>query len=102
MAHSTCSRVGNVCRRTRLTFLLTSIALLGCDSQDEIRHYSIPKPELVYADNHVDAGASAAQGGEDATDPTDRLLGAIVPREARTWYFKMTGPLDLVAQQEGA
>ncbi len=30
------------------------------------------------------------------------MLGAIVPRETQSWYFKMTGPMNLVAQQESA
>ena len=62
----------------------------------------MPKPELVYAENHVDAAPATAQPGQESTEPTDRLLGAIVPRAAQTWYFKMTGPMDLVARQEPA
>ncbi len=31
-----------------------------------------------------------------------RLLGAIVPYEGATWFFKLTGPVELVAQEKPA
>ena len=34
--------------------------------------------------------------------PTDRMLGAIVPHGAQTWYFKMIGPMEAVASQGAA
>ena len=35
-------------------------------------------------------------------EPTDRMLGAVVPRGGQTWYFKMNGEKDLVADQREA
>ena len=75
----------------------------GCGKQEAIRHYKVPKPAELYAQNHVDA-ASQPQASvvQRSTAPTDRLLGAIVPRGDRSWYFKLTGPMDLIATQEPA
>lgn len=35
-------------------------------------------------------------------DKPARLLGAIVPYEGATWFFKLTGPVDLVAREKPA
>lgn len=56
----------------------------------------VPKYETIYAANH--------QGDVDSTDSTevpqtDRMLGAIVPRGQRTWFFKLAGPKDAVSAQ---
>ena len=102
MAHSTYGRVGTACYLTKFAPLLASLVLSGCGGQEEVRHYKVPKPEQLFAQNHVDLKPAPPQPGEQPTEPTDRLLGAIVPRTSRTWYFKMTGPMDLVAQQEQA
>ena len=56
----------------------------------------IPKYDTIYASNH--------QGDLDSTDSadvpeTDRMLGAIVPRGARTWFFKLAGPKAAVGAQ---
>jgi hypothetical protein len=80
--------------------VLAGAALVGCDSQEAVRHYRVPKPQVVYAQNHVKPAVESSE--QDPAIPSDRMLGAIVPRPAKTWYFKMTGPMDLVAEQEAA
>jgi len=37
-----------------------------------------------------------------AADKPVRMLGAIVPYEGATWFFKLTGPVDLVAKEKPA
>jgi hypothetical protein len=39
--------------------------------------------------------------GGSASQPV-RMLGAIVPYEGATWFFKLTGPVDLVAREKPA
>jgi len=95
------SRRGRFQRALLAVSLLAGLATLGCGDRQEIRHYKVLKPELVYAINHVDPDDTGDAEGL-AGGPTDRLLGAIVPRGSRTWYFKLTGPPQLVADQEGA
>jgi hypothetical protein len=73
--------------------------LLGCGSKEAVYHYRIPKRELLYAANHVEKTEAPADRSAPSAQPADRLLGAIVPHGAQTWYFKMTGPMDLVASQ---
>jgi hypothetical protein len=78
-----------------------TLAAAGCGPQEAVQHYRVPKPELVYAANHVRPAAEAA-GRPVRSANADRLLGAIVPRDDRTWYFKMIGPRDAVASQAAA
>ncbi len=91
--------------------LLAAVAggLSGCSDQEPVRHYKVPKPDQLYASNHVEKTAAAAEGqgsikpaASHSTKPTDRLLGAIVPFGEKTWYFKMTGPIGAVATQKDA
>ncbi|MHB8969042.1 MAG: hypothetical protein ACYC3X_03075 [Pirellulaceae bacterium] len=77
-------------------------ALSGCGSEEAVRHYRVPKPELLHAENHVEKAAEPAADPLSLAQPTDRLLGAIVPHGAQTWYFKMMGPLEAVASQDTA
>ena len=62
----------------------------------------MPKPELLYAENHVEKSAESKPETSPVATPTDRLLGAVVPHGAQTWYFKMVGPMDAVASQGAA
>jgi hypothetical protein len=54
--------------------------LLGCQNDEEIRHYQVPKEEAP---------------------PLNRLLGAIVPKGDKAWwFFKLVGPLPLVEEHK--
>jgi hypothetical protein len=62
----------------RLRLLLVGLAaalLAGCQ-QDEIRTYTVPKAEMT------------------------RLLGAILPHDDSTWFFKVSGPATAVGTHE--
>ncbi len=39
-------------------------------------------------------------GGPQAPPEANRILGAILPRDNVTWFFKMTGPSELVGKQK--
>jgi hypothetical protein len=49
----------------------------------------------------ADAPASLIEliGPESAGDNRQSILGVMLERGSQTWFFKMTGPADLVAQQ---
>ncbi|EIQ01751.1 hypothetical protein OpiT1DRAFT_00325 [Opitutaceae bacterium TAV1] len=47
---------------------------------------------------HIDVIELAATAGS----PPPRVLGAIVPYEGATWFFKLTGPAALVARERAA
>ena len=66
---------------------LSLLAALGC--QDEIRSYQVPKPEPI---------AEAPSAGKAPV----RMIVAMVPHGERTWFFKLTGPAETVAQQQEA
>ncbi len=62
----------------------------------------LAQAELEASVQHLDVGAFhidfvdlTGSGG----NPPMRLLGAIVPHEGQTWFFKLTGPAPLVARE---
>jgi hypothetical protein len=55
------------------------LAFLGC-RDEQIEHYQVARL--------------------DREKPMQRLLGAIIPREDRTWFFKLMGPAPGVAEQK--
>jgi hypothetical protein len=75
----------NLWRRAirRLPWAVALLALAGCQ-EEGIRRYKVPKPE------------------PDDPATMQRLLGAIFPRPADTWVFKLSGPLKEVGAKEEA
>jgi hypothetical protein len=73
----------------RPLFLLAALALLtGCQREEDVRHYTAPKPESP----PIPAAADR---------PTQRILGAIIPREeGRLWVFKLMGPTAILKEHE--
>jgi hypothetical protein len=67
--------------------VLAAFALAGCQKDEEIRHYTVPKP-AVAAD---DSSAGPAR---------QRLLGAIFDRGEEKWFVKLTGPEQAVGGHE--
>ena len=58
----------------------------GCGSDDQqIGSYLVEKPGIVYESNHV--------------SPPDRTLAAIIIWQKTGWFFKLTGPNEMVNQQ---
>jgi hypothetical protein len=68
-------------RRYRCCLLscLLALTLAGCQDPDEIRRYQVARQEAKI-----------------------RLLGAIFPREDRTWFFKLMGPVAAVEENATA
>jgi hypothetical protein len=59
------------------------LAPLGCQPNDEIRHYRVPKPETY-----------------PEPEPKVRMLAAIFPHPEHTWFFKFMAPAaDVKAHQ---
>lgn len=67
---------------TLMLFALVAAAVTGCGENYEIRRYQAPKVTQV------------ASTGE-----SERMLAAIIPRGEQTWFLKMVGPDDAVAEQ---
>lgn len=68
--------------------LPASFLSVGCGPSDEIQSYTVPKEAAAPAV----AAAKTAEAGE----PTDRMLGAILPAGDRAWFFKVAGPIAAV------
>ena len=73
--------------RVALALCLGSLLVMGCEDA-EITTYTIPKPNAVYARNHVEG--------------PDRMLAAMVPRAGQAWFFKVSGLKKVVAEQSEA
>lgn len=82
---------------TALALLAAAVALsiAGCQRQEEIRTYTVEKfPESGTTDSATPTATNAGPAAQ-----TDRIIGAIVPQGARTWFFKMSGPQEAVSEQ---
>ena len=71
----------------RLFVLGVLAAFCGCQKEEEITHYKVPKPE----------NPPLPVRSEKATQ---RLLGAIVPRGDELWVFKLMGPEAAIKAHE--
>ncbi len=64
---------------------LAALVLSGCQQDEEIRRYQVPKPPTF-----------------PEPPAKVRMLAAILPHGERTWFFKLTGPAAVVGQQAEA
>ena len=53
-------------------------------------------------DLHIDLAELLGPAPADEGKPRLRVLGAIVPHNGATWFFKLTGPDALVAREKNA
>ncbi|MFM7163343.1 MAG: hypothetical protein ACKO3P_23580 [Planctomycetaceae bacterium] len=91
-------RRGSVPSRPPAFWLGLGLALLvmGCDSGEPVRRYTaerIPVAGKAKFPQRAEP-ATAAPRRKPQGNPTDRMLGAIVPRADQTWFFKLQGPLS--------
>ena len=71
--------------------LVACVGLLaGCERADQIRRYTVAKPSQ---------SSDTSAPRSDVSDGSDRIIGAIVPREGRSWFFKIAGDDEPVADQ---
>jgi hypothetical protein len=75
------------------------VFLAGCQQQEAIETYSVPKQHVVDRLNHVDGAADRLV---QATAGPERTMAAIVLRDAQGWFFKLAGPPDEVGKQQDA
>ncbi|MGL4420382.1 MAG: hypothetical protein ACRCZF_06940 [Gemmataceae bacterium] len=67
------------------------VAAVGCSSQEDIRVYSAPKPvPFTPPTPTMDKGLPGA-APPDAPGTEYRILGAMFPADAPSWFFKLTG-----------
>lgn len=72
--------------------LLLATLTAGCQRQESISQYEVPKVEAIQLPAPKGAG-----GGTDSAGEPQRMLGAIIPHEGQFWFLKLTGPVDAVA-----
>lgn len=76
------------------------LLVAGCGPDEKIVRYTVDKPPplepLASADPHAGLSLPAKPSGE----PTDRMLGAVIPATPQGWFFKLSGPKEAVAALE--
>lgn len=85
-----------------MAFLAALLAIgltAGCRPEREIRTYRIAKPQ---SSNEESPDPAAAKPIERSGEPTDRMLGAILPGPDQAWFFKAVGPRAAIDSVAGA
>ncbi len=78
---------------SRVIFALAvSLLLAGCNSEDDVRTYNVPKSPRA----QVATGGGTNDAGQGVPS---RMLAAMIPRAGQSWFFKLVGPEATVAQQ---
>jgi hypothetical protein len=84
--------------RTQFVILsaLAPLVYVGCQRAEEITQYPVPKEESI----QLPAPKSA--DGMSAESRPERMLGAILAHGDQTWFFKLSGGVDRVAEKNEA
>ena len=72
------------------------ILCLGCKQKEQIVRHRIPKERSGLADLRSQVETTI----QSPATATDRMIVAIYEFDDATWYFKITGPVDVVEQTE--
>lgn len=74
-----------------VAFALSFIALAGCRPEDEVRTYRIAKPADAPSATPAAIETPAPAAKPPSGEPTDRMIGLIVPGPSQAWFFKAVG-----------
>jgi hypothetical protein len=80
-----------------LFFGLLSAA--GCEKVAQIETYSVAKPPAAVKPRRAPAAVEPAEPRAKPASGPARILAAVVPHGAQTWFFKLTGPSAAVIAQ---
>ncbi|MEK6258287.1 MAG: hypothetical protein AABP62_06665 [Planctomycetota bacterium] len=85
----------SIVARAASGWLLAGASLLcGCEQQEKVASYTVPRHESLQSPKFL--VATAKRKSQPA-----RMLAAIVPHGAELWFFKLQGPPDDVAARDG-
>ena len=91
----TSPRNPSIVARAASGFLLAGVSLLcGCEHQEQVASYTVPRHESLQTPEFL--AATAKRKAQPA-----RMLAAIVPHGSELWFFKLQGPPDDVAARDG-
>lgn len=81
--------------------LITTMLLIGCGQEENITTYRVPKPHVIHESNPPAVSKAQDDVRSFPTESTPatpaRMLGAVVPGEGKSWFFKLTGNPDAAA-----
>ena len=80
---------------------LAAALTVGCQEQEQIQQYTVAKSEVLNPDGDSVTAPAGGTAQPEERYPA-RTLGAIVPQDGQTWYFKIMGPDEAVAGQDEA
>ena len=90
----TSPRNPSIVARAASGFLLAGVSLLcGCEHQEQVASYTVPRHESLQTPEFL--AATAKRKAQPA-----RMLAAIVPHGSELWFFKLQGPPDDVAARD--
>lgn len=69
------------------------LLLTGCDRQEQITTYTVPKHESLQAQAFL-------EGNAVSHPKMQRMIGAVLPHDQSLWFFKLEGGVDAVAAKE--
>lgn len=85
-----------------VVFAVTAILSAGgCGKEEGITSYRVPKPHVLDESNPSKSSNETDEVGSVST-VSSRMLGAILPQQDQTWFFKLSGPDEVVASVEKA
>ena len=84
--------------RPALLFVALAVAAAGgCAEKPQIERYQVAKPIPLEPTAGGLEGQAEEPQAKPTGEPTDRMLGAILPQGDSLWFFKLMGPKDAVA-----
>ncbi|MCH7989747.1 MAG: hypothetical protein IID46_11455 [Planctomycetes bacterium] len=75
------------------------LSAVGCGQEEEVTSYEVPKLHVLDKSNPSKSANSPHKVGS-VSRVSSRMLGAILPQQNQTWFFKLTGPDEAVATIE--
>ena len=78
----------------RVSVLVLTLGLLGCQKPDDIQTYKVPKTSDSPRPGSETEKVEAPATGEH------RILGAMFPADKPEWFFRVVGPVDKLDPQK--
>ncbi|TWT89678.1 hypothetical protein Mal64_00570 [Pseudobythopirellula maris] len=74
------------------------LPFVGCRPQEEIRTYTVDRPEQPpAAQTGAEPSTDSPAGVSQSTgEPTHRMLAAMLPGESKAWFLKAVAPIEAV------
>jgi hypothetical protein len=79
--------------------LIGLLSMAGCQKVDEVAVYTVAKPPAAVKPRKTPPPVRPVEPRTAPADGPSRILAAVVPHGAQTWFFKLTGPSAAVVAE---